>query len=75
MNPPAPTLAVRPLTTDDLNTAQAFVNRTLGAAPFTVPFDAADAHAQWVREPPPTHFDMRWQHHNRWRNRRNLLQL
>lgn len=65
MIPVAPALAVRPLTIDDLDAARAFVNRALGAAPFTVPLDAADAHAQWVREPPPTHFEMRWQHHSR----------
>ena len=65
MIPVAPAIAVRPITPDDLDVVRGFVNQTLAAAPFTVPLDAADAHAQWVREPPPTHYPMRWQHHLR----------
>jgi ribosomal protein S18 acetylase RimI-like enzyme len=65
MIPVAPALSVRPLTTDDLDAARRFVNQTLGVAPFTVPLDQADAYTQWVREPPPTVFDMRWQYHSR----------
>ncbi len=61
----APALAVRPLGSDDIEAARAFVNGTLSSAPFTVPLDAADARAQWVQEPPPTHYEMRWQHHDR----------
>ena len=65
MIPVAPALAVRPITPDDLDVVRGFVNQTLATAPFSVPLGAADAYAQWVREPPPTHYAMRWQHHNR----------
>ncbi len=65
MIPVTPALTVRPLAEEEMDAARAFVNETLSIAPFTVPLDKAEVQAQWVREQPPTHYEMRWQRHQR----------